>query len=79
MRISNSERQRSAKSQVVSRCGLRSQPHAAVQANGETLLATTLAPQNAAVWQARAKVLTALRRASEAAAAAKIPAELPKQ
>jgi hypothetical protein len=53
-----------------------SEPHALVRADGETLLATQLAPQNAAVWQARAKVLTALKRPAEAAAAAKIAAEL---
>ena len=33
--------------------------------------ATKLAPENAAVWQARAKVLTTLKRPTEAAAAAK--------
>jgi WD40 repeat protein len=53
-----------------------SQRHALVRADGETLLATQLAPQNAAVWQARAKVLTALKRPTEAAAATKMAAEL---
>ena len=51
-------------------------PH--VWADGETLLATKLAPENAAVWQARAKVLTTLKRPTEAAAAAKKAAELSK-
>ena len=54
------------------------EPYAAVQADNETLLATKLAPKNAAVWQARAKVLTALKRPTEAAAATKTATELPK-
>lgn len=49
--------------------------HALVRADCETLLATQLAPQNAAVWQARAKVLTALKRPAEAATAAQTAAE----
>ena len=53
-------------------------PHALVRADGETLSATKLAPENAAVWQARAKVLTTLKRPTEAAAAAKKAAELSK-
>ncbi len=55
-----------------------SEPYAAVQADNETLLATQLDPKNAAVWQARAKVLAALKRPAEAAAATKLAAELPK-
>ena len=55
------------------------QSESAVRADGETLLATQLAPQNAAVWQARAKVLTALKRPAEAAAAAKMAADLSKR
>ena len=51
-------------------------PHALARADGETLSATKLAPENAAVWQARAKVLTTLKRPTEAAAAAKKAAEL---
>jgi hypothetical protein len=54
-----------------------SELYAAVRADNETLLATQLAPKNAAVWQARAKVLTALKRPSEAAAATKMAAALP--
>lgn len=53
-------------------------PHALARADGETLSATKLAPENAAVWQARAKVLTTLKRPTEAAAAAKKVAELSK-
>lgn len=49
---------------------------ALVRADGETLLATQLAPQNAAVWQSRAKVLTALKRPAEAAAATKTAQDL---
>ncbi|MET0253261.1 MAG: hypothetical protein ABW214_04460, partial [Terrimicrobiaceae bacterium] len=51
-------------------------PHALVRADGETLSATKRAPENAAVWRARAKVLTTLKRPTEAAAAAKKAAEL---
>ena len=36
--------------------------HGLDRADGETLSATKLAPENAAVWQARAKVLTTLKR-----------------
>jgi hypothetical protein len=56
-----------------------SELHALVRADAETLRATQLAPQNAAVWQARAKVLTALKRPAEAAAATKMAAELSKK
>jgi len=56
-----------------------SEREALVRADGETLLATQLAPQNVAVWQARAKVLTALKRPAEAAAATKMAADLSKQ
>jgi WD40 repeat protein len=53
-----------------------SETYADVQADNETLLATKLAPKNAAVWQARAKVLTGLKRPTEAAAATKMAAEV---
>ena len=55
-----------------------SDPHALARADGETLSATKLAPENAAVWRARAKVLTTLKRPTEAAAAAKKAADLSK-
>jgi WD40 repeat protein len=55
-----------------------SDPNASVQADGETLFATLLAPESAAVWQGRAKVLTALKRPGEATAAAKKASELSK-
>jgi hypothetical protein len=50
--------------------------HPLVRADGETLFATKLAPENRAVWQARAKVLTVLKRPIEAAAAARRAVEL---
>jgi hypothetical protein len=49
---------------------------AKVFADHETLLATKLDPGSAEVWKARAKVLAALERPAEAAAAAKIATEL---
>jgi WD40 repeat protein len=48
-----------------------SDPNASVQADAETLFATLLAPGSADVCQARAKVLTALKRPGEAAAVIK--------
>jgi hypothetical protein len=41
-------------------------PNASVQADAETLFATLLAPGNSEVWQARVKVLEALKRTVEA-------------
>jgi WD40 repeat protein len=48
-----------------------SDPKASVQADAETLFATLLTPGSADVWQARAKVLTALKRPGEADAVIK--------
>jgi WD40 repeat protein len=43
-----------------------SDPNASVQADGETLFATLLAPGSSEIWQARVKVLEALKRTVEA-------------
>ena len=52
---------------------------AKVLADHETLLAIKLGPASAQAWQARAKVLIALERPAEAAAAAQKAVDLPKQ